>query len=533
MRILMVNWAKIWDGPTVGGGVNGYAQSLCLELTALGHEVAWLSSGTCYSAVGASPETDLGPIHAVRHQDWLGVKVVEIVNSPVLAPSAFQRADADAEVSQPELERVCAEVFFALKPDLIHFHNIEGFSGGCLRVASRGLGDWPGTATLYSLHNYHTLTPEVYLPIKVVSLYEPERVPIDPRTERRVRAGLEEHTPAPEAQSDAVPELVSRLLEPEAREPFEVGGEDPRGMASVLTSHESTAFVPRPMSEKWQPISNDPAAAIDDGFEHRRAAMVGALNTMDRVLAVSDFVRKRFEAEGVEANRTLTMPIGTRAREICDEHPELLFEPPQRVDGSGHRRPLRLVFLGYDHAYKGLHVLADALELIVPELLAELDLAVYAQAGQRSEWRFRRLEPRLAKLVYHHGYGPQDLPWMLGGKDLGVVPSIWWDNGPQTVFELLACGVPVLGADLGGIPDVIRHDTNGLLFGGNDRYDLARQIVRAIREPGLIERLRSGVTPPKSMAEHGREMQMLMLEVINTRTNHTDSRTPRAIGGLV
>lgn len=529
----MVNWAKIWDGPTVGGGVNGYAQSLCLELAALGHEVAWLNSGTCYSAVGASGGEELGPIHAVRHQDWLGVKVIEIVNSPVLAPSAFQRSDADAEISQPELERVCAEVFSALRPDVIHFHNIEGFSGGCLRVASRGLGDWPGTATLYSLHNYHTLTPEVYLPINVVSLYEPERVPIDPRTERRVRAGLEVAKTEASTIPEAAPELTSRILEPEVCEAFEIEGEDPRGMASVLTNHDSTAFVPEPMSEKWRPIANDPTAAIDDGFGARRAAMVGALNTMDRVLAVSDFVRRRFEAEGVDPERTLTMPIGTRAREICAEHGELLFDPPPRVDGSGHRRPLRLVFLGYDHAYKGLHVLADALELIVPELLAEVDLAVFAQAGQRSEWRFRRLEPRLAKLVYHHGYSPQDLPWMLGGKDLGVVPSIWWDNGPQTVFELLACGVPVLGANLGGIPDVIHHGVNGLVFGGNDRYDLARQIVRAIREPGLIERLRSGVTPPKSMAEHGREMQMLMLEVINTRSIRPGSRAVGAAGGVL
>jgi glycosyltransferase involved in cell wall biosynthesis len=106
---------------------------------------------------------------------------------------------------------------------------------------------------------------------------------------------------------------------------------------------------------------------------------------------------------------------------------------------------------------------------------------------------------------------------MLGGKDLGVVPSIWWDNGPQTVFELLACGVPVLGADLGGIPDAVRHEENGLLFRGNDRYDLARQIVRAVREPGLVERLRSGVRPPKSMDEHGEEIEVLLKDVIASR----------------
>ncbi len=528
MRVLFVNWAKIWDGPTNGGGVNGYAQSLAIELVRLGHEVSWLCSGTSYSAVQAKPDEDLGPIHAVRHQDWLGVKVVEIVNSPVLAPSAFQRDDADAEISQPELERVCGEVLTSLNPDVVHFHNIEGLSAGCMQVASQGRGEWRGAATVYSLHNYHTLTPEVYLPIEVVSLYEPERAVIDPRTERRKRAGLES-APNQPIQSEPAQELAIRLLEPDADSPFKVPGDDPRGMAPVLTAPVSTAFAPAPESAKWEPIANNPQAEINDGFDQRREAMVGALNTIDRVLGVSEFVSQRFIASGLEPARVQTLPIGTRAREICGQHPELLFDPPARVGPTGLRRPLRLVFLGYDHAYKGLHVLADALELIVPELLSEVDLAVFAQAGQRSEWRFRRLEPRLARLAYHHGYGPQDLPWMLGGKDLGIVPSIWWDNGPQTVFELLACGVPVLGADLGGIPDAVHHEHNGLLFRGNDRYDLARQIVRAIREPGLVERLRSGVTPPKSMAEHGREIEMLLQDVIRTRAAGAPQRA--GVGG--
>ena len=517
MRVILVNWAKIWDGAAYGGGVNGYAQALALHLTAKGHEVVWLSAGTTYSGVQAQPGEDLGPVHAIRHQDWMGVKVLEIVNSPVLAPSAFQRDDANAEISQPDLERVCAQIFQTVRPDVIHFHNIEGFSAGCIRVASRGLGEWEGCATLYSLHNYHTLTPEVYLPIEVVGLYEKERTPIDPAVERRRRAGLLIEQPVVEQALEPTP--ACRLLTEGFDQPYQFPGDDPRGMAPALRNQQSTAFVPKPLSPEWASITNDPTLPIGDGFDQRRAAMVRALNTCDRVLAVSRFVHKRFEADGVEPGRLSTLAIGTRVREVCAQHSELLFDPPPReVGGTGvSRRPLRLVFLGYDHAYKGLHVLADALELIVPEILSQIHLWAFAQAGHRSEWRFRRLEPRLARLEYHHGYSLQDVPWMLGGKDLGVVPSIWWDNGPQTVFELLACGVPVLGADLGGIPDAVRHEENGLLFRGNDRYDLARQIVRAVREPGLVERLRSGVRPPKSMAEHGEEIEVLLKQVIAGR----------------
>ncbi len=509
----MVNWAKVWDGPALGGGVNGYMQSLALELVRLGHDVATVCSGWSYSGVGARAEGMLGPVHAVRHPDWLGISVFEIVNSPVIAPSALQRDEANEEISQPDLERIFSEILASLKPDLIHFHNIEGFSAGCLRVASQGRGpEWEGAKCIYSLHNYHTLSPDVYLPASAVQLCEQDREIVEPRHVMLERAGLQT-PPAYEPVPHSAPVESPRLLHSDETLPFPPAESTSRGMAAALAPQPSTAFRPAPRSAAWQPLANDPHEPIGGGYLNRRLAMVEGLNAMQRVLGVSRFVSELFIANGVERDRVETMPIGSRAVEIAAEHEELIFEPPRAFEGSTRIRPLRLVFLGYDHPYKGLHTLADALELIVPDLLAQVDLSVFAQNGARSEWRFRRLEPRLARLSYHHGYTPQDVPWMLGGRDLGVVPSIWWDNGPQTVHELLACGVPVLGARAGGIPDMVTHEGNGLLFTANDRYDLARQIVRAVQAPGLLDRLRSSVVRPRSMAEHGREMEALYQRV--------------------
>jgi glycosyltransferase involved in cell wall biosynthesis len=98
---------------------------------------------------------------------------------------------------------------------------------------------------------------------------------------------------------------------------------------------------------------------------------------------------------------------------------------------------------------------------------------------------------------------------MCGGQDVGVVPSVWWDNGPQTVLEMQASGLPVIGADAGGIPDFVQHETNGLLFPGNDRFALAAAIARCVNEPAMVGRLRAGVRPPKTMAAHTLEMEPL------------------------
>ncbi|HNF02863.1 MAG TPA: glycosyltransferase, partial [Ferruginibacter sp.] len=57
-----------------------------------------------------------------------------------------------------------------------------------------------------------------------------------------------------------------------------------------------------------------------------------------------------------------------------------------------------------------------------------------------------------------------------------VVPSLA-DNLPTTVLESLSCGTPVVGFDVGGIPDMISHRENGYLA----RYKSAEDLAEGIR----------------------------------------------------
>jgi len=205
------------------------------------------------------------------------------------------------------------------------------------------------------------------------------------------------------------------------------------------------------------------------------------------------------------------LPIGSRINRVIALKPDLVFDPPPFARPPLETRPIRLLFLGYNHHYKGLPMVAETLEMLSPEHLRRLDLSVYALGGQTIEWMFRRIEPRLAKLHYAYGYNYHDIPWLMGGKDLTLVPSVWWDNAPQTVFESLSCGVPVLGAAVGGIPDFVHHGVNGLLFRGNDREDLKRRLIEVIENPWQIDELRRNVRPCKSIEEHTPEMERVYM----------------------
>jgi glycosyltransferase involved in cell wall biosynthesis len=59
--------------------------------------------------------------------------------------------------------------------------------------------------------------------------------------------------------------------------------------------------------------------------------------------------------------------------------------------------------------------------------------------------------------------------------DVFVSPSLA-DNLPTTILECLACGTPVTGFEIGGIPDMIDHKKNGYLAKYRDPEDLAEGI---------------------------------------------------------
>ncbi len=69
-----------------------------------------------------------------------------------------------------------------------------------------------------------------------------------------------------------------------------------------------------------------------------------------------------------------------------------------------------------------------------------------------------------------------------------VVPSVTEPQG-IVVLEGMACGVPVIGSKTGGIPDMIKHDTNGWLVKKNDPQALARLINDALIDDNKLEKI--------------------------------------------
>ena len=71
-------------------------------------------------------------------------------------------------------------------------------------------------------------------------------------------------------------------------------------------------------------------------------------------------------------------------------------------------------------------------------------------------------------------------------------------TAPNVILESFAAGTPVIGADIGGIPELLR-DGGGELFTANDENDLAEHLQRLVDRPILLQYYQVHMPPIRSV----------------------------------
>jgi glycosyltransferase involved in cell wall biosynthesis len=135
---------------------------------------------------------------------------------------------------------------------------------------------------------------------------------------------------------------------------------------------------------------------------------------------------------------------------------------------------------------------------------ARIRLRIIGTGSEEAE--LRRLAGELGGEVEFTGYltGPA-LRAALSSARAVVVPSEWYENAPISVMEASALGLAVIGADIGGIPELIRPEETGFVFTSGSVDSLAEVLVRvralpaaALRRLGAAGRewMRAEFSPP-------------------------------------
>lgn len=183
-----------------------------------------------------------------------------------------------------------------------------------------------------------------------------------------------------------------------------------------------------------------------------------------------------------------------------------------------HKEPLRVVFLGRINRDKGADTLIKAVRA-VPQLRIELHLygLVQSTADQSYLAELRREAANDKRIAFLSPIPNDQIISLLKDYHVLAVPSRWLETGPLVVLEALAAGTPVIGSNLGGITEWIRHEDNGLLVRPEDDQAWADAFRRCANDRELLSKLREGVEMPRDMADVAREMAQLYCKHVNLR----------------
>ena len=167
-----------------------------------------------------------------------------------------------------------------------------------------------------------------------------------------------------------------------------------------------------------------------------------------------------------------------------------------------------IAFLGQIHPIKNPLLLLEAFEAVSER--AELQFWGWGSLTEELKARIRGQ----ANISYCGAYRPEQLPAILAGCDVVAVPSRM-ESYSLVAREALSAGVPVIAASVGGIPEAVIHEVNGLLIAPDDLEGLKKALLRVVDEPGLLARLKSGIRPLPTRSEHAQDWTTRYAELLN------------------
>jgi glycosyltransferase involved in cell wall biosynthesis len=231
----------------------------------------------------------------------------------------------------------------------------------------------------------------------------------------------------------------------------------------------------------------------------RHDAFRALMRELDVVVAVSEWVRELLLRNGVNGEKIILSRQGVAVGRAGAAR-----------DPRAHRDGLRAALLGRLDPTKGVHVVLEALRR-APDLPVSVDVFGISQDATHERYgeRVRALAGGDARVRFLPAIPREHVVETLADYDVVLVPSQYPETGPLVVLEAFAAGTPVVGSRLGGIIERVRHEIDGLLVDAMSAPAWTLALQRLVAEPGLLARLRAGVTFPRTMTEVAAEMAAL------------------------
>jgi glycosyltransferase involved in cell wall biosynthesis len=208
---------------------------------------------------------------------------------------------------------------------------------------------------------------------------------------------------------------------------------------------------------------------------------------IDCVIAISNSIRARLLGCGIPDSLI----------KVIYEGVDLSLYPDQPEPGKFPKgQPVTVGIVSNLSPEKGLGYLIDAASLI-PEVKRRVRFMIVGEGHCRIQLEGLVREKELEGCIQFLGFRT-DIRALLKAFDLFVLPSLS-EGLSSAIMEAMANFLPVIGSDVGGIPELVQDGDNGFLVPPADPEKLAKAIEKLVDDPAIL--LRMGLRGRKRLEE--------------------------------
>lgn len=183
--------------------------------------------------------------------------------------------------------------------------------------------------------------------------------------------------------------------------------------------------------------------------------LIGIYDKVDLFISPSNFLREKMIEYGFSPERIVRIPNFVDTNQ---------YVPSYTSDGY-------FLFVGRLVSFKGVSTLLEAMRSV-----QESQLYIVGEGELREQLEARAREESIQNVSFLGYQSGPELKSLIANAMFTVTPSEWYENMPYAILESFALGTPVLAANIGGMPELIEPEVNGLLFEPGSVVDLVEKI---------------------------------------------------------
>ncbi|MCO5251240.1 MAG: glycosyltransferase [Candidatus Kapabacteria bacterium] len=212
---------------------------------------------------------------------------------------------------------------------------------------------------------------------------------------------------------------------------------------------------------------------LENEYKKRNKIAIELINdNIDLTLAISGRVKGILVESGLNSNKVI----------VAHQIPKL-YNGKHEQGKTRTSVPVKIGYIGSLIPHKGVHILADAVQSINPE---KVNIKIYGTGPGKYIEQIKKIDQN--KVCDFKGeYKRENLSQIMSGLDLAVIPSIWEEGAGLVILECQYYGVPVICSRIGGMPEFINENENGMTFQAENVSDLAKILQDLIKSPGKID----------------------------------------------